>query len=365
MTDREFTRRLTRVVTTIVLTAAALFVIWIARDALVLVYISVLLATGFGPVVYAIEHQTTARGKRQRVPRWLAILVIYVVIVGGLTVVGLLVVPPLVSQARELWTGLFNPTQGQDGRILPSLFDRVQSFLIDRGLLSERLTLSEAMRRAPGTPGEAVGTIATALSTTVSGIFGIITILILTFYLLLESDSLFAGFARLFPRAERGRVEETANKISTKVSAWLNGQLILAGTIGISAAIGLALLNVPYFYVLALLAGVGEIIPIIGPILSAIPAVAVGFTVSAQTGFFVLIFFIAQQQVENHVLVPKVMERQVGVSAVTVIVALLVGGSLLGILGAILAVPTAAILQVVVQEVLDERDRLEERAHRP
>jgi predicted PurR-regulated permease PerM len=365
MTDREFTRRLTRVVITIVLTAAALVVIWIARDALVLVYVSALLAIGLGPVVYAIEHQTIARGKRQRVPRWLAILVIYAVLVGGLAVVGMLVVPPLVSQARELWTQLFNATQGPDGRIVPSLFDRVQSFLIDRGLLAERLTPGEAMRRAPGTPGEAVGTIATALTTTVEGIFGIITILILTFYLLLESQSLFAGFARLFPRAERGRVEEAATKISAKVSAWLNGQLILAGTIGISAAIGLSLLNVPYFYVLALLAGIGEVIPIIGPILSAIPAVAVGFTVSAQTGFFVLVFFIAQQQVENHVLVPKVMERQVGVSPVTVIVALLLGGSLLGILGAILAVPTAAILQVVVREVLDERDRLEERVHRP
>ena len=91
---------------------------------------------------------------------------------------------------------------------------------------------------------------------------------------------------------------------------------------------------------------------------------AVGFTVSPKTGLFVLIFFLVQQQVENHFLVPKVMSRQVGVSAVTVIIALLIGGSLLGILGAILAVPTAAILQVVLEELLDERDRLEERAAR-
>ena len=81
-------------------------------------------------------------------------------------------------------------------------------------------------------------------------------------------------------------------------------------------------------------------------------------TVSPRTALFTALFVLAQQQVENHLLVPKVMERQVGVSAVTVIVALLVGGSLLGILGAVLAVPTAAIVQVVVQELLDERDRL-------
>ena len=105
-------------------------------------------------------------------------------------------------------------------------------------------------------------------------------------------------------------------------------------------------------------------IPVVGPILAAIPAVAVGFSVSPQTGLFVLIFVLVQQQVENHFLVPKVMARQVGVSAVTVIIALLIGGSVLGIIGAVLAVPSAAILQVVIQELLDERDRLDERKSR-
>ena len=119
-------------------------------------------------------------------------------------------------------------------------------------------------------------------------------------------------------------------------------------------------LGVPYFYVLALLAAFGEMIPVVGPIFSAVPAVLVALTVSPQTALFVLIFFLLQQQVENHLLVPKIMERQVGVSAVIVIVALLVGGSLLGILGAILAVPSAAIIQVAIEEVLEERDRQQE-----
>ena len=115
-----------------------------------------------------------------------------------------------------------------------------------------------------------------------------------------------------------------------------------------TSAIGLWLLGVPFFYVLALISAVGELIPVVGPILSAIPAIAVAATVSLKKVLLVLIFFVLQQQFENHVLVPKVMSRQVGVSAVTVIVALLIGGKLLGIVGAILAVPTAAILQVVV-----------------
>jgi predicted PurR-regulated permease PerM len=146
-------------------------------------------------------------------------------------------------------------------------------------------------------------------------------------------------------------VEDAARRISTKVSAWLGGQLLLGGIIGGSAALGLFLMGVPYFYVLALIAGIGEMIPIVGPLLAAIPAVAVAFTVSPALALGVTVFFILQQQVENHVLVPKVMERQVGVSAAVVIVALLIGGSLLGIVGAILAVPTAAILQVLFEEL--------------
>jgi predicted PurR-regulated permease PerM len=132
------------------------------------------------------------------------------------------------------------------------------------------------------------------------------------------------------------------------------GQLLLGAIIGSTAALGLWILGVPYFYVLALIAGIGELIPIVGPLLAAIPAVVVAFSVSPATALGVAVFFFLQQQVENHVLVPKVMSRQVGISPVLVIMALLIGGSLLGLVGAILAVPTAAILQVLLQELLAE-----------
>jgi predicted PurR-regulated permease PerM len=186
----------------------------------------------------------------------------------------------------------------------------------------------------------------------IGGLFGLITILILTFYLLVDFDQLLRFFIRLFPRQNRLRVHEATRRVTTKVSAWLGGQLLLGGIIGSSAAVGLWLLGVPYFYVLALLAAIGEMIPVIGPILSAIPAVLVALTVKPMLALFVMVFFIVQQQVENHLLVPRVMARQVGISAVVVIVALMIGGSLLGIVGAILAVPTAAILQVLFEELV-------------
>jgi predicted PurR-regulated permease PerM len=329
---------------TLAMTAFAVALAWVvflARGVLLLVYVSVLLAIGFGPIVRAIERK---RSRARRVPRWLAILVVYLVIVGVLTVTGFLVIPPLIEQAQELSTRL------------PDLIDKAQAFLIRQGVISHSITLEEAVRSAPGTPGTAVGKVAMAVTHVFTGVLAFITVLILTFYLLIDSQVLFAGFARLFPREQRLRVVEASNKISSKISAWLSGQLILAGTIGTTAAIGLYLLGVPYFYVLALVAAVGEVVPIVGPILSSIPAILVGLSVSPQTALFVAIFWIIQQQVENHLLVPKVMERQVGVSPVVVIVALLVGGSVLGIVGAILAVPTAAILQVILEEILEERD---------
>jgi len=331
-----------RAVAITALAGLTLVALYIARDAILITYISVVLAIGLGPLVHRIE-QAVPKGGRA-LPRWFAILVIYIGVVLVVTVAGILVVPPLIQQAQDLWTRA------------PQLLDQGQEFLIRHHLLNHHITLEEAFRSAPE-PSDAVGTITSALTFAFGGIIAIVTILILTFYLLVDSDKLFAGFARFFPRSERPRVEEVAAKISTKVSAWLNGQLILAGVIGVTSAIGLYLLGVPYFYVLALVTAIGEMIPMVGPILSALPCMAVALTVSPRTAIFTALFLLAQQQFEAHVLVPKVMERQVGVSAVTVIIALLTGASLLGILGALLAVPTAAVIQVVIEELLDERDR--------
>ncbi len=184
--------------------------------------------------------------------------------------------------------------------------------------------------------------------------------LILTFYLLVEGNRLLDSLVRILPREERARGRVLARVITEKVSAWLGGQLLLGAIIGTTAAIGLWLIGIPYFYVLALIAGIGELIPVVGPVLSALPAIGVALSVSPTLALAVIVFYFFQQQFENHVLVPKVMSKQVGVSPVTVIVALLLGGSLLGLLGAILAVPSAAIVQLLFEElVLSDRETAE------
>ena len=315
-----------------------LYAIYLIRDVLLLLYVSGIFAIGFSPIVRWIERQRVLSIGR-RVPRWLAILILYLVILGAIAGVCALIFPPLISQARGFWDQL------------PTLLERAQAFLIDRGFLQRQLSMQELLQRAPGSGGDTVGRVIATAWGFFGGIFGLFTILILTFYLLVEADSIRGSFMRLFPRGRRAQVANASAEATLKVSAWLNGQLLLATIIGVTAAIGLWLLGVPYFYVLALIAAVGEMIPIVGPILAAIPAVAVALSVSGQQALFVSIFFLVQQQIENHILVPKIMERQVGISPAIVIVALLIGGSLLGVMGAILAVPTAAIVQVIYLEL--------------
>lgn len=312
----------------VLVTVVIVYAAYLARHVILLIYIASLFAIGFSPVVRFVEI-------RGRLPRWLAILVLYLVVLGALALVLRLIFPPLIEQARGFWAAA------------PKMFASVQQYLIDHGILQHQFTLREAVESAPGTGGGAVGAVAGAAIGIAGGVFGFVTVLILTFYLLLEAASLRDMFLRRFPRARRTQIANAANQVTDKVSAWLNGQLVLAGTIGSTAAIGLWILGVPFFYVLALIAAIGELIPIVGPLLAAIPAIGVALTISYKTALFVAIFFILQQQFENHVLVPRIMSRQVGVSAATVIVALLIGGELFGVLGAILAVPTAAILQVI------------------
>jgi predicted PurR-regulated permease PerM len=332
------------------MTALAVILLWALysiRHVLMLLYVSGLFAIGFSPIVRLIERQHLLPVGTRRFPRWLAILVLYVFIVGSLVGIGMLIFPPLVDQAQQLWNQRYQ------------MFNSAQQFLHERGLLrGEYLTFDQAVERAPSAAREAdvFSTVYGAVRGVLGGIIGFVTILIVTFYLLVDSRNIHDTFLRIFPFSERPRVSAITRAITVKVSAWLGGQLFLAAVIGVTTVIGLWALGIPFFYVLALIAAIGELIPVVGPILAAVPAVAVALTVSPQKALLVVIFFLVQQQFENHILVPKVMSRQVGVSAVVVIVALLIGGNLLGIVGALLAVPTAAIIQVLVMEILDMRD---------
>jgi predicted PurR-regulated permease PerM len=339
--DHAEARRL--IVFGVVVLLAGVLLTWllfVVRSTLTTIYISALFAMGISPLVRIIERPRVS-WLSSRLPRWLAILLIYLAIITVLVGLASVVIPPLLAQSEELW------------RALPSRLEQGQDFLIRVGILSERITLGEAMQRAPTAgAGDAAATVLGYLRNVIGGLFGAITILLLTFYMLVESREILSFFVRLFPIHQRRRVAMVSGTVTQKVSAWMGGQLLLSLFIGLTSAIGLWAMGVPFFYVLALISAVGAMIPMVGPILAAIPAILVAATVSPGLVLGVVIFFIVQQQLENTILVPKLMGRQVGLSAVTIIVALGIGSQLLGVVGAILSVPTAAILQVLFEELV-------------
>lgn len=319
-------------------TVVLMWALYQVRSQLLLIYVSALFATGLAPLVRIIERILPI-GKR-RLPRWAAILIIYGTVLGLISALAAAVIPPLVAQGRQLWTDL------------PGRLDLLQQKLVQWGLIPAGTSYAELLTQAPANGTDAVSTVLVAIWGIIGGVFGMVSILLLTYYLLVDSEQVFNLFVRLFPPSQRRRVSDVSALVAVKISAWLGGQFLLGLIIGVTSAIGLWLLGVPYFFVLAVIAGVGEMIPMVGPLLSAIPAVAVAFTVSPGLGLAVALFCWGQQLLENNILVPKVMSQQVGLSAVTVIVALAVGSSLLGLPGALLAVPTAAIIQVMVEELV-------------
>ena len=219
--------------------------------------------------------------------------------------------------------------------------------------MSHRVTLQEAVQNAPASAGgNAVGTVLVAISTVIGGLFGLVTVLILSFYFLVEAEPLFHYVLRFVPESRRHAVGTASRAAVVKVSAWLRAQAGARRRDGhlhgdrprLPAAC-------PYVYVVALIAAVGETVPIVGPIIGGMTAVAVALSVSTRLAVIVGLYFLALHQLEANILVPKIMERRVGVSPVTVMMALLIGGAIWGLVGAILAIPTAAILSVVVEEL--------------
>jgi len=328
----------------VICTAVAVLLMWglyLVRSEILLLYVSALFATGLAPLVRMIERKRILLAGRRRIPRGAAILAIYATVLGLVGALATAVVPPLIAQAQQLWADL------------PARLELLQLKLVEWGVVPAGTSYGELLKQAPVSgSADAVTTVLIALWSIVGGVFGVVTILLLTFYLLVDSERLFNLLIRLFPPKQRPRVANVGELVTMKISAWLGGQILLGFIIGITSAIGLAILGVPYFFVLAVIAGIGEMIPMVGPLLAAIPTIAVAFTVSPGLGLATAAFCWAVQIVENNFLVPKVMSQQVGLSATTVIIALIIGSSLLGLPGALLAVPTAAIIQVLFEELL-------------
>jgi predicted PurR-regulated permease PerM len=186
-------------------------------------------------------------------------------------------------------------------------------------------------------------------------LFAAVTVLVLTFLMLLETPKLTAGVLTVLPRVHRERVQRVAGDAAQAVSGYVFGNVLISMIAGVSTWIVLAILGVPYAGVLGLWVGFADLIPLIGATLGAVPTALIAFLHSVPAGVTVVIFFVAYQQLENHVLQTAIMSKTVNVNPLGVLVSVLIGVQLFGLLGALLAIPGAGVVQVVARDLWDSR----------
>ncbi|MCU1453988.1 MAG: conserved rane protein of unknown function, partial [Acidimicrobiales bacterium] len=188
-----------------------------------------------------------------------------------------------------------------------------------------------------------------------SGLVAGITVMVLTILMLLEAPKLSSGALKLVPDAHRERVRGVAIDASKAVSGYMFGNVVISLIAGVATYIFLKIAGVPYAEVLALWVAFADLIPLVGATLGAVPTILIAFLHSVPVGIAAIVFFVAYQQFENHVLQVTVMARTVNVNPLTVLVSVLFGVELFGLLGALLAIPAAGVLQVIIRDLWDGR----------
>ncbi|MCL5019991.1 MAG: AI-2E family transporter [Patescibacteria group bacterium] len=290
------------------------------RDILLLLFVAFILMSALSPTVDRLE--------KLRIPRALAILIIYIIGIFIIGLVGTIIVPPLLTQSGRLIVKLpdfintiFPSSRFNMDNVIQQIIPVSEGFVkISLGIFSNFITM--------------------------------ITFLVFTFYFLLERKRLEKDLIGFVGPAAGERIFSVISQVEVKLGNWVRGELTLMTIIGIASYIGLLILKVDYALPLAIFAGFLEVIPIMGPIISAIPAVLVAFGTSPGLAIVVVALYILIQQLENHLIVPTVMRRAVGLSPLITILALAVGGRLAGVIGALISVPIIVVLQIILKDTL-------------
>jgi len=312
-----------------------------ASQVLVLIFIALFLAVGLNPAVELLRRRGLTRGK--------AVLVIvgaFLIFCGIFTAT---VAPPLVSQTTQL---VQHAPQYLDQLIKnPTVAKLDKNF----GVVTKVKTTLEGKVQNGKLAVSAFGGVVGVGKTIISGLFSFITVLILTLYFLAALPKITRTAYSLIPASRRERVSRLSDEILARIGSFVGGQLIVASIAGTATLIMTLILGIPYPIALAMVVATCDLIPLIGASLGAIIVTIVALIHSVPLGVIALIFFIIFQQIENYVVYPRIMKRSVSVPGAVTIIAALVGGSLLGLLGGLLAIPTAAAILLILEEVVAPR----------
>ena len=311
--------------------------LYLIRDVLLILFLSIVLASALEPAVSWFE--------RHHMPRGAGIAAIYIIVFAVLSFIGLSIAPAIGAQAKLLATNL------------PAYYHRIV----------ETWNLPDVISETNGTSIENIsttlGSLTKSILPAIKGVFGggvtLFLILVLTFYLSVEDKGLKNFFRSILPDVYQPYFTRTVNRIQQTIGLWFRGQLFLSLVIFMITGISLFIVHtftggVPFWLVLAVIAGILEVIPFLGPIIAGALAVLVVLSHSLWLTGVVVLLYVVVQQLENHILVPKIMQRTVGLNPIIIILVVIIGGRLGGVLGAFIAIPLTAVLHVFMQDVLKE-----------
>ena len=303
---------------------------------LLLILVAGFLAIGLNPAVVRLQGWGLRRG--------FAVGVVGLAAIAFVAGMVFALAPPILEQGDGLSTAL-------PGYIDDLKQNKVLNDLNQRFDLLDRMKGAATGENASKAVGGVLGGVGIVLGT----LFNIVTGMILMFYFLAAFDRLKAGAYQLVPASRRERAELLGNEMLARVGNYLSGAVIIAAIAGISSFAFMWITDIPYPFALALVVAILDLIPQVGATLGAVVVVIVAFFVSVPVGIAALVFFVAYQQLENWIIYPWVMRRSVNVSDLAAIVSVLLGASLLGIVGALLAIPICAAVQLIVREVVFPR----------
>lgn len=315
-----------------ILILLGIWFLYMIRDVVAILFISVIIAAAIEPTVDWMN--------RKRIPRSLSVLMIYIILFSAIGTVVYFMIPPIVEQVKD-----FSQNFPVYAEKTLGVFRGLEKYIQEHNVSFNEQSFFQDIGKQLSQSSLAI------FSTTIgffSGFISIIIIMSLTFYLSVKKDGMKGFVVAVTPLKYHDYAVSVADKIKAKIGRWMQGQLLLMIIIFALDFLALYFLNVPYALILAILGGFLEIIPYLGPIISAVPAIIIGFFVSPLTGILVAAAYIIIQQAENHILTPQIMKKALGLNPVVVILALLVGAKIGGVLGAILSVPITTAVSVFV-----------------
>ncbi|MFH1509396.1 MAG: AI-2E family transporter [bacterium] len=316
----------------IILIGAFLFMI---RDIILILFVAAVLSAALTPSVEWLHRKI-------KFPRSVSVLVIYFSFLLIVSLITIALIPTIVDEARNLASSLPSYLSDVVGNIEVSQ---------NQGIVD---SISDFLSTVSSQLGNVSQSFFGGISQFFGGVFSLIMILVITFYLLIREKGI-QKFASMIPNKHEVYINDLLGRIQNRIGDWFRGQMLLALAVGILIYIGLLSLGVKFALILALFAGIMEIVPYVGPIISAIPAIFLGFTDNPWLALAVLALFIIVQQLENNILVPKIMSKAVGLDPIIVIIVVLIGSKLAGVLGMILSVPIATALSVFIDDLFNDR----------